>query len=293
MTGLTISKSETAMPQAIEEAIWRADCPLVPLEDGTYASYDTMFATYADSPAGKHQATQPPRFYAGHGCEEVPADLLLRLHPDTHPIGHMDYTHDTFQQIAATDACYFTPGLIALVRLTANHHDTGETTHEETTLLAGVSEPPGDITHGKKTPAQRADEEKIRRTVYQAILPEIPADVVEAMEEINSHRAKPPEHSRSMPSNPLAVGFTALHIAHEYGAISVSAEAAVAAMRTHEFGGNVNEKLLELSYKVGPVCLELLKKQADTWRFASIVAARYAWLPGMLAHTKKRTVIAV
>lgn len=201
--------------------------------------------------------------------------------------------HDMFQQIAAADPYYFSPGLIGLLRLTANHHDIGETTHTETTLLAGVSEAPGDIPYGKKTPQQRTDEEKIRRTAYQTILPEIPEDVVDAMEEINSHRAKPVEQGVGLPKNPLAIGFVALHIAHEAGAIGVSAEAAISAMRVRNFNGSINEKLLDLGYDIGPVCLDLLKKQADTWRFAGILAARYAWLPDMLSYAKRRTVIAI
>ena len=289
---LEYSSAPTSLKD-IQEAIWRPDCPLVPGDvAGTYASYDYLSATYADSPPGKHQAhNQPPRFYAGHGCDEIDEALLLRLHRDTHPLGHMEQTHETFQQIATADPQYFTSGLVTLGRLGTLFHDTGETTHPETAALAGVANPPGDIHHGTKLPQHRVDEEKIRRTVYRTVLPGIPGDVVEAMEEVNSHRASLPAGGEGRDKHPLAVVFEAEQLAHRIDLVSVAAAAATAAMRARDFGGQVNHTLLEFGLELGSAGINSLTRYAETWRLAGTVASRHAWIPDMRAALSTRTII--
>lgn len=268
--------TEQGEGNAVLQAAVSPDCPLVPLKNGGHARYDTMFEKYLQSDAGTHHTQQHPRFYAGYGCAELPASLLLQLGEDAHPVYHMRVTHRWFQRIVQADPQLFTTHTVPLGRLAALFHDVGEGTERQLAELAGVTQPPGDIAHGRKTATQRANEEKIRRAAYRTILPEWPAPVIEDVEDVISHRARAITPGVYTPDDhPLAVMDDALDIAHAAGAVSIAVHAARIVQGQHYGNRPVNQMLHTLAHEVGNGCIGRLRSYASVFRLAGSIAASH------------------
>lgn len=280
---------------AVQRAATAPECQLVPIpgEDG-YATYDDMFRTYTVSPAGKHHKQQPPRFYAGFGCDELPPELLLQLGEDTHPVEHMNVTHQWFQQIVLRDPHLFTPYATSLGRLAGQFHDVGENTDENLAALAEVTLPPGDIARGKKTDHDRQNEEKIRRAVYRHIIdPQWPADVIENVEDVVSHRAQPERAGiYTEDDHPLAVVDDALEVAHAIGGATVVSRAVIRLLQQRRAGRTPNAALYTLAEEVGASARAKLHAYSSTFHFAGTIATRVGWTQRAMRDLRTRTIIA-
>jgi hypothetical protein len=295
MTNTLRTPVQTADTAVVHEAIWTPECRLVVLPDGSYPLLADMFAAYVDSPEGQNHLAQPPRFSAGFKCRELPDEVLSGLCADTHAVDHMNNVRFWFQQIASVDPHYFTPYTAQLGKTAAQFHDIGENTDKTLAFVAGVQTPPGDINRGCKTQVQRDDEEKIRRTAYQAsIKPQLPGAIIEDMENLISHRARPSRSSaHDSYEHPLAIIDDALELAHSIGHIGVAGQGALYVSRHLAQGEPANSALIELSREVAESTMRELRTHAPVFKLAGIVARQHVWVNELLRGLTTGKIITV
>lgn len=271
------------------EAIWTPECRLVTRPDGKHPYLKEMFRAYLATPEGAHQLDQPPRFSAGFHCSELANETLAELCADTNPADHMNNVRFWFQQLVSVDPHMFTPYTAQIGKTAAQFHDVGENTHPHLAYVAGVAQPPGDIPRGRKTQSQREDEERIRRIAYQTIItPHLPEQVINDIEDIISHRARPTVRGQYTPEDhPLAIVDDALELAHVAGHLGVAGKAV-----TYTEAGYPNVRLIELSREVYDGSMAELSAYASVFRLSGILLARFAWIADAHSALKTRTVFA-
>jgi hypothetical protein len=151
----------------------------------------TLLNQYAASDYGLWQANQQLRYVSGFGSYGR-EKMLSDLGPDIHPIGHMPHSERALLAGLALQGItdLWTPEDTMIARAATSIHDIGECTHEELKRLCGRVV--DDIPQGHKNDKDRADEAKIRRTLYSLGFPRVPDHLVERIEALITHQEKSP-----------------------------------------------------------------------------------------------------
>ncbi|HEY0965379.1 MAG TPA: hypothetical protein VGE13_02765 [Candidatus Saccharimonadales bacterium] len=146
------------------------------VSDLTYRVHNSDYGLYMDS--------QDLRFWENFGYHRP--TMLADLGSDLHPIGHQNETARHLSLVIENepDLC-LSPEEIGTLALASRMHDMGESMHPRIAERTGAVV--GDIPAGKKTDNQRLIEMRVRRYVYDQLLPDVHQDIIDRVELIIAH----------------------------------------------------------------------------------------------------------
>jgi len=196
-----------------------------------YEGYLSLFDRYADSGIGEVHCKQVPRFVADFGYDEennyqqMVKDLGFNAHPRDHMQSASVATNALFLRAYAADELveltrWLPMSDIPVVRLVNPLHDVGE--NASPTLANIVGGVIGDIAHGKKTARDKLIESQIRKVIFDKFYSDLPADILQRVEDICSHAEDSPAHQTYVWGHELEALQTAMLAANHVQRVDIA-----------------------------------------------------------------------